>query len=1269
MDCVSIIDVHTGCRKTTIFFLGKVPSDVLKAANSNKPSVSDVRIPTWDSKNSSILKKYYGDDWKNLLTPDSSAYSGVNLFSYHSNKKSRGSLSSSTVNSDKIPNDSSNPTYTNISIHNDDNVYTVRLKVFVATKIPIYRQHIFYFINNEGPMIPYEILIDGIPISINWNSMFDKSSAKILNISVDKNLYENKSSMIINAKDIFTYMKFSPNIKTTHTYVVDMFDVINMNNISSLILDNHLFDSLYYGAIVKFWPQLDAESFYNILTNKELTNELNPKLEVLERSFSEEDEIIEEFSKYTTTKSTTSVVSTSAGFNGKKNKIDIRNLFNKIKTSDDIMSINAVFTIDGIKNNYFGDKKYSGYKELTVKGLKQNKTHASEESWIAEQNPEVNSMYLSIYGQYHDLTIVLYSSGYYETQCSWFEEDKINFGGAISYINEIIKPSIDYINSLDKFIFPLGGSLSICNTLTNITAIRSIPYNMDSTEFTDLKKQLHRMDKMGLLSIKNLQTSNTINLHFKRSVFYDLDNSVMKLSQISGNNKYSWMFSESANERWKSLFPGRNMKITKRATDLSVEVKDVIDEDEYDRIMLYITYAIEKSKNLHKKISKMNNTTKLKKLQDIDPALFDLRRYDSKSVVYSMLCQSDRQPVIYTSDEYSLLPSKLKNSLTEYKNYTTSGKSYYGCDSKTYPYLTLSPKNHPMGYCLPCCNKRKLVEGSNLFKKTNNCIIGSDKYLLSEVNARHVLSYGKPLTGDRIGELPANVKSAIGSNLYMVGVKQTAFQMNNAGFMYSILFSLNITLEQFAKTCDAISITQSFDEDIFSDYTMNNILEHEWMDMVIDMLRKHYNTSVIMIDESENYNIITDSKILYRNVVIVFKNSQNNYYPVVEFGKAMRIIKSAFSEEDAIYQKLKDNLSSIVTVQYDLAYILTLLKKPIRIKKLLVDKKTMCYAVILSNGKTDIHMPVYPSKIIPDYEIFYGVVDKPLINREDLLFILSSINYPVNITNDLTNGSELIGFISGGLYFSHIPFNGKGISSINIPYDMTDIDRSLMLYNDNKLEMPVHGWEIKYESYIYMMFLSEFINEITKTKNLELRKEIKQILLKTDIDNVVSIKNTQTQLMEKISDKDFNKVWALLASEVSSNKKFDLNNISNMVDRISFDFDYKLLEKIKKVGTQEYAMEVIKDLMSKRVKLVDEKFVKITENYYMPCNIDTRTDYCDDGKLIVPKLKMDNLCSILAYDIIKTQKSSILNTLSFGLYEPLEFQRNNDEILKIEILF
>jgi len=181
-------------------------------------------------------------------------------------------------------------------------------------------------------------------------------------------------------------------------------------------------------------------------------------------------------------------------------------------------------------------------------------------------------------------------------------------------------------------------------------------------------------------------------------------------------------------------------RVTPRATDVRVEVVAAGSLAELRLLQRYMFSALDRSRPARPDPT----ASRLRRLQEIDPVLFDLKAHDNSSPVYSVLCQSTRQPQIFAPGE------KRPAGVVAHPNRTTGQQAYYNCPDRKYPYLSFRPGKHPLGFCLPCCKKMQPLSDESGEACDRLAADGDHTGTASQ----HILAYGKTLPEGRLGAAP-----------------------------------------------------------------------------------------------------------------------------------------------------------------------------------------------------------------------------------------------------------------------------------------------------------------------------------------------------------------------------------------------------------------------------------------------------------------------------------------------------------------------------------
>ena len=824
--CVNQLD-RTGKTIKAYFFLNNIPKRVLSAVQ---------HYPNWSVSDSSILREYYGSRWKSLLTPEDIQEKEATSMSFFTktvfggdddatdtinvlNLESQPAFASWTVKVKNIP-----ITYTTFAVYDEDTIFELRSKIAFISGIPIARQHFFYYLNGEGPNYPYKIYSNDLPVLIEWQEMKqqDNNAKQISGVSIDLSLESNRNMIRVESFDTFIQVKIAEGVRVSQSYFIDIFDVLQID--SSVLNDKYQMEMIYYGFILKFFPHLSIDAFHLLYSDiKQL--ELNyPKLTQnihIENIYRTEQNIANLAHKYC---QTVSIAISEAVIKVPsltvRSKAVIRNIIDSFELSPTVIALLAKIDVD---SSLMPDADTKTIRTSGLIPLKVIKRHISsyrlkQVNKFLERQIKRDTLVLMIKKEAdiqndHPTSFVylnIYPDCHYEIVSSWRTDDKIDSEKILHQLLKIITPVINKINEFQSLVFPIGGFLSLKGlTFQSLTVSSLWQHTLSSIAFTSLKSQFRIFEKANLISIRGLQQTNIFSFLFRKGMLYEID-------FIEGlANQYEWLNSQTILEKWDSTFSGKLVRLFHRTTDLKMECENV-SMDEFYIIQRYVFSFMDfiypqlcKLKPEPKELNLSSSTKRLRKLQESDPNLFNLKKYNMDATVYSVLCQSSRQPAFFKESELNQLTKEQKSKLTKYWNFTTATPAYYGCYNSKYPYLSFRSDSHPLGYCLPCCKKTKPIINSQIERINNACIAQKfdDIKDLDDAMSRHVLLYGKEVPLSRISEIPSMIYSGIflnklpsQYNLYLTGVQQSNLAISKCGFIYSLVYIVSELVDVETKS-------------------------------------------------------------------------------------------------------------------------------------------------------------------------------------------------------------------------------------------------------------------------------------------------------------------------------------------------------------------------------------------------------------------------------------------------------------------------------------
>lgn len=1293
---VSVVNPLDKNNIKTYYFLGNIPNNVLQAAQKGIYNEKN-KIMEWKKENKLILKNFYGVNWELKLTGEdpTELRSGFNLYS---NIKwggdNFGDLSIFDQDNfndidQKIINPSkeidfidtseigSKIVYSNVSVYSEDNLYDLRQKIYLLTKIPICRQFMFYYVNNQGPYYTYQLSINKIPFNIRWSDMLYESKLNIAGIGIDSYFEQNKNEIEIISFDMGRLLENKIGHRINKVYVIDLFDILKDRDINSFIVDKYHFDLLYYGFIIKYWPQLTPEAFKLLITNIDKLSLTYPKLNTdftkLYNKIALEQQLINKTYKYVDhINYTMGITQANMIIYSKliKMNTNIRNIFDLIELDHIVYAMFINFKYDIRKYRYYSKKHASIMnKELIV-------------------NNNKDTLSICIKG-IHQIILNISRDGSYEIFTQWTEDDLISFNNITEKIAKYVNPVIKRINDFGSVIFPMGGNLNyLSNPVFNmITISLYYPFIFTLSEFNGLKNEFKPYEDIEIIKSQGLQIS--------RSFLFVFNKGIIDPNYVY--DSYTWLYEDFTNI-------GRHIKIVHRTDRLQIELNNIKNMMEYEMIKRYIFTIIDsyiKEKNI--KREKKVDETKIKsirKLHDLDPELYNLHKKSDKLQAYSVLCQSRRQPSIYDEDMIKSLSKDKQNKLIKYWNFTYNKPAYYLCN-EAYPYINFITDKHPKGYCLPCCKKLKDTPGTRVAEINEKCLNNKTFKTEEEDLSLYILNYGKKILPGRLHNLPNELSKTFlekydNMEFYIYGVKQYSNMTDtNIGFISSLKHILGencmIELAEMVKNMkyyytigNGKASEYKSSEDLYYDIIINfvdysnsllmNIDMTKWHHILTDLVRQKYNVEIVNIINEENVfhiKVYQDAiKSINNDINVAFIiNDESGTNPIVLLNPKNR--NKYVTLFDANICKHFFIISDIEVM--NLEFILLFANKNnFSITELYINLKNLCYGVNIIINNNNIYLPIlasfipYKNNIPLNYE---SPIDNN-ISKQDVLRIIAMINEFRNnsiiITNIIVYDNRQIGFLSSDLLcYYHIPSSYDTESNIiKFPYNPKEINKAILNRNENT-KLSNNALVKKYYNSLYKLFLSEFTTILQKDKNNTIRKKIIDIIDNTDFMNSKSIQSLILSLGDilKKYPNDLHTIHSFI--EFIYFNSMDTDEISKFIIISKFEFDLKILEDLQKINDMDELMKKIHDIMDPYIIIDDINEIPDKYNIYTSCINDTDQFFCKDKKIIIPRNKIDDIFDALRNDILNNSKSYLMMISSSGIFDYLEFIERPYEFIEI----
>ncbi len=341
---VIIYDPIAQLARRTFVFLGDVPKSIITAASRAEHEP---------------LREFYGANYKTKLGITSPARAGgadsedpdddiADLLEQLDRVKPAAVAAPARTNF------SAGTEYvTDVHLFPDDKFSEVKEKIYLATGLPTYRQHLFYS-GRESTQTTYQIYANGLYSTDIRNIA---SENQIHGVPIDKSLYDHRDAVRVESYDNFQILDTS--LTDGVIYVVDLAQFTGkiQSQLVDLLSDTYQFELFYYGFVVKYWPQLTTECFHDYVRNESELQYKYPELAknklALQSSYRAEREIITEDYKNAMRAASyiqstgasvaiTQMVATVAG----NATLNTRGLFDNLTTSRLIPEIHAYFEVD-----------------------------------------------------------------------------------------------------------------------------------------------------------------------------------------------------------------------------------------------------------------------------------------------------------------------------------------------------------------------------------------------------------------------------------------------------------------------------------------------------------------------------------------------------------------------------------------------------------------------------------------------------------------------------------------------------------------------------------------------------------------------------------------------------------------------------------------------------------------------------------------------------------------------------------------------------------
>jgi SepF-like predicted cell division protein (DUF552 family) len=248
------------------------------------------------------------------------------------------------------------------------------------------------------------------------------------------------------------------------------------------------------------------------------------------------------------------------------------------------------------------------------------------------------------------------------------------------------------------------------------------------------------------------------------------------------------------------------------------------------------------------------------------------------------------------------------------------------------------------------------------------------------------------------------------------------------------------------------------------------------------------------------------------------------------------------------------------------------------------------------------------------------------------------------------------------------------------PIQINSLIHSIKMGAKKLQKNPVIVQELQYHTYnyyLYNLLILQFIYIFNKQRNLPLRKELIAVLVKSDFTTNSKQMNAVHEIINKIEDvEDVHKLKTIISRYISQHH--DKKQLIEDITTGYFNFDKVLLDKLKHMEYDKVLAE-LHNMAKKFVKIGDVTKVKKFRfpNMLISCDqaikISKKSEsigYCSENKFIIKKNQLDEMLSILAYDVINPSKWKWLfnNVFIEKSVDFFRFIRRPNETITVEFL-
>lgn len=1123
-----------------------------------------------------------------------------------------------------------------VTIFPSDKVSDLRDKIYIATGVPTWRQHLFW-LNGDEPAQPYRVFVEDAIYTIDIRASTVNPTAS--GMPVVKQLYEQRATIKVEALDTFIRLDQET---WREVYIVDL-----QHWIDGVQLDEYQLALTYYGFVILHWPQLSLEAYRDATHGNTLHSkypDLAPTLHTLQTKYTAEALIL---NKKATEPLAIAITAAAVSIANKRVMLNLRNIFDALVCTADMPEIQ--YWADLANTRYNIRKKYTRAQVVSFPSNAYTRVGLTCALRVSKPREQPRYMFFNVW-----------PSGRVYVRGTWKEDEETSFANLVPIFADRCNALIKLINSMQHQAFALGSRLlEITPTSIAYDSITCCMYWKRVMLGASFKRIIQCLQPYARAGVIVPRAGQDLAFTLRKGMFeFDptLLDRVISASGQTVNNYYAYLTNPSVRAKWDLNYDGRPVVITHRTTDIRFEISN-LRAREFQTALDTIggfCHTVANDPEWQKSLQDADykGVKKLKKLKEQDPELFDLRRWgDNDARVYSILCQNNRQPLIYTDDEVRRMSSKKVNSLTKYWNFTLQRPAWYSCPHAQFPHMSFMTGVHPKGYCLPCCNKRE--QDANIVETCLTKHTHTDSGSMYE----HVIAYGKVVEEGRLSRVPQTGLGQLfppidGRTLHVIGCAQSSLSGERHGIVHAlakvfgqtthdwvrhlikhITVPINVLVgglltEYFADTNALVECMLA----TFVNYTPATQVPY-WPELFVELCQLIHGTAcAVFVDQNATGKGITMWTVGGTNspVCLLLKLEQN-YYPLAYTNSTWFQTHEAqyvFVNGDHAHARVRA-LTSVSTFTEETP---SGDAKPV---KKYVNMHSLVYGYDIVWQNKTIYIPqeyitLQADGVPATHEVPTGGTLPDLIEWAKA--------HNIVFTQQMVYQDSVIAMKTNHLVWHVQPHKPQpDIPILKITFDIKEVNRAIMQRSAPTTTLSDKLGKALYNTLQYQLLLVEFVAYIDKERDEEVRALIK--------------KSKKIPDHPAISAAD----RVLLTQQRNIPATF-----ADSLQNTAYDFDRKTIREFNAATDKTaFLTKVVSNFAVQGDPNVDT-----FPNVYLPCT-ETPADYCQNHMLVLRDLPA--MVDILASDLMNPLKRLYLlsNIWMENTVNMLEFTRRKEEIVSV----